>query len=166
MLWFSHPTTNQFSDSCKDLVGNAPAADTFPQAEINESMVAFFELEDQDPVQDLREIVIVYTGRRSKFDHFSSTSNKFWKTWAQRQMTVEILKLSIQQNHCLLQTWVSRWKEGPQRIHQLLWKPASNYSSFPLGKGIRVAELEIHWEAEDETNDSTNATEEQHMDSH
>jgi uncharacterized lipoprotein len=51
----------------KDLVGDVSAADTTPQAEVDERMRVFFELEDPDLVYDLREM---YAGRESKFDTF------------------------------------------------------------------------------------------------
>ena len=58
----------------KDLVGDASAAETTPQAEIDEGVRVFFELEDPDLIYDLCE---TYGGRASKFDVFWVKAKEF-----------------------------------------------------------------------------------------
>ena len=58
----------------KDLVGDASAADTTPQMEIDECVNAFFEFEEPDFAYDL---CITYASKESKFDLFWSKTREF-----------------------------------------------------------------------------------------
>ena len=58
----------------KDLTGDSSAVANFTEAEIDERVKMFFELEEPDVIYDLREM---YAGRISKFDVFWEKAKEF-----------------------------------------------------------------------------------------
>ena len=77
----------------KDLVGDASAAETTPQAEIDERVRVFFKLEIL--ISSMISMKWMVVGLASLTSSGIRSRNSWRKMWGQPQMTTDILKLSI-----------------------------------------------------------------------